>query len=138
VKSKLAMSFALVVSVLGVCGPILAHHGTAVSYDVNKVVTEKGTVTDFKWENPHVQLYFDVTDDKGNVAHWGGEMLSPAVLSRRGYNRNTVKAGDQVTVTLFPSRVGNPVGEVNDIAITNGATIHNVAPAAPAGATPAQ
>lgn len=116
---------ALIVAVLAVGGTLSAHHGTAASYDMSKSVTVKGTVTDYRWTNPHVQLYFDVKDDQGNVVHWGGEMLSPAVLSRKGFNRNTLKPGDQVTVTLSPSKVGNPVGVVGQIVVDNGKVLEN-------------
>lgn len=116
---------ALIVAVLAVGGPLSAHHGTAASYDMSKSVTVKGTVTDYRWANPHVQLYFDVKDDQGNVVHWGGEMLSPAVLGRRGFNRNTLKPGDQVTVTLSPSKVGNPVGVVGQIVVDDGRVLEN-------------
>lgn len=116
---------ALIVAVLAVGGPLSAHHGTATSYDISKSVTVKGTVTDYRWANPHVQLYFDVKDDQGNVVHWGGEMLSPAVLGRRGFNRNTLKPGDQVTVTLSPSKVGNPVGVVGQIVVDDGRVLEN-------------
>jgi hypothetical protein len=124
-RKTLAICFSTVLGTLVICGSLLAHHGTGVSYDMGKVVTVKGTVTDFHWANPHVQLYFDVKDEQGNIVHWGGEMLSPAVLGRRGFNKNTLKAGDQVTVTLNPSKVGNPVGVVGVIMLDNGTVLQN-------------
>ena len=124
-RQKLTVFFALCLSTVVVCGSLLAHHGTAASYDMSKSVTVKGAVTEFRWANPHVQLYFDVKDNQGNIVHWGGEMLSPAVLSRRGFNRNTLKPGDQVTVTLSPSKVGNPVGVVGTIALEGGTVLQN-------------
>lgn len=116
---------ALIVAALAAGAPLSAHHGTAASYDMSKSVTVKGTVTDYKWTNPHVQLYFDVKDGQGNIVHWGGEMLSPAVLARKGLNRNTLKPGDQVTVTLSQSKVGNPVGVVGVIVVDDGRILEN-------------
>lgn len=116
--------FAMSLLLFGIfVSPMFAHHGTAPSYDESKVVTLKGTVAEFRWANPHVQLYWNVTDDHGNVVRWGGEMASPAVLSRRGYNRNTLKPGDQITVTVSPSKVGNPVGLVGVITLADGTVL---------------
>ena len=67
---------------------LVAHHGTNISYDRSKQFTAKAVVTDFKYVNPHVQLFFDVTDDKGKVRHWSGELLpNPAMLLRNGWTR---------------------------------------------------
>lgn len=103
--------------------PMLAHHGTNISYDHSKTVTVTGAVTEFVWQNPHAQVYFDVKDEKGTIVHWAGEMNSPGVLSRQeGWTRKTLKPGDQVTVTMFPSKAGTPVGVVNKI-LANGKVI---------------
>jgi hypothetical protein len=80
--------------------PVLAHHGAA-GYDMEKAVTLKATITDFEWTNPHSQIYFDVTDDKGKVAHWVAETEPPAVMMERGWAKRSLKPGDQVTVYCF-------------------------------------
>src|SRR5437867_12215749 len=54
--------------------PVLAHHGTNISYDSSKPVTLKGIMTDFNYKNPHPQVFFDVTDESGKVTHWVGEV----------------------------------------------------------------
>ena len=71
---------AAVIALLGFSIPLMAHHGTGVSYDMKRVTTLKGVVTRFAFANPHSQLYFDVTDDKGNVTHWAAEMRAPGNL----------------------------------------------------------
>jgi hypothetical protein len=102
---------------------LFAHHGTNISYDHNRTVTLTGTVTEFVWQNPHTQVYFDVKDAQGNVVHWAAEMNSPGVLSRQeGWTKRTLKAGDQITVTVYPSKAGTPVGVVNRV-VLNGKTI---------------
>ena len=105
----------LIVWVVGtlICVPIWGHHGTNISYDHDKPVSLTGTVTEFAWLNPHAQLYFDVRDSAGNVVHWAGELNSPGVLARSGWNKRTFKAGDQVSLTVFPSKAGTPVGVVD-------------------------
>jgi Family of unknown function (DUF6152) len=80
-----------------VSGPVLAHHGGS-NYDVTASATVKGIVTEFQWVNPHALILVDVTDENGKVEKWIAETNSPNTLSRQGWNRNTVKAGDQVTL----------------------------------------
>src|SRR5579884_3728588 len=86
-----------------------AHHGGA-SYDGTKQVTLKGTVTEFDFVNPHTQIYFDVKEDQGNVVHWSCEALSPGKLTRSGWKRDSVKPGEEVTITLAPAKTGAPIG----------------------------
>ena len=91
--------------------PTFGHHGTGISYDQDKWVSVTGIVLEFAWKNPHSQLYLAVTDDKGNTVRWGLEMSSPGVMIRQGWNNRQFKPGDQVTVSVHPSRTGAPVGE---------------------------
>src|SRR5437867_338338 len=93
--------------------PILAHHGTNISYDHSKPTMLNGTVTEFVWSNPHCQLYFDVKGSDGKVTNWAGELNSPSVLGREGWTKRHFKAGDQITITVFPSKAGAPVGVVD-------------------------
>jgi hypothetical protein len=90
--------------------PATAHHGTSNYTGVTETVTLEGTVTEFSWSNPHVFVLFDVKDNNGNVVHWAGEMNSPGVLKAAGWSKTTLKAGDQIKVTLRPNRFGTPVG----------------------------
>ena len=119
-KSKLKTFFALSLGFLAVCGVMFAHHGTNASYDMDKEVTLTGTVTSFLWSNPHCQVYFDVKDDKGNVVQWGAETHSPGQLKNGGWNRETLKPGDLITITVNPSRAGSPVGVISKIVLPNG------------------
>jgi Family of unknown function (DUF6152) len=96
-----------------------AHHGNA-AYDEKNPVTIKGSVTEFAWTNPHVQIYLDVKDDKGNVAHWSVETYSPGKLIRAGWTKESVKPGDVVSITLIPARNGAPVGFLHKLVLPNG------------------
>jgi hypothetical protein len=93
--------------------PALAHHGTAVNYDASKTITLEGTVTEFRWRNPHSALFLDVTDENGTVTNYAIELLSPTLLSRGelGWTRRTFKPGDHVVFEVHPSRTGAPVAE---------------------------
>jgi hypothetical protein len=99
--------------------PIWAHHGNA-SYDNENPITIKGAVTEFAWTNPHVQIYLDVKDDKGGVAHWSVETYSPGKLVRAGWTKDSVKAGDQVSITLIPAKSGAPVGFLHKLVLPSG------------------
>lgn len=109
-----AVLFATVGLLLTVSAPVVAHHGTNVSYDRTKPVTLKGTVTEFRFANPHPQLYLDVKDDSGKITNWGCEIAAnPYQLMLGGWNRqralNSLKPGTAVTITIAPSRAGTPV-----------------------------
>ena len=88
----------------------LAHHGTGASYDQSKLVTLNGTVTEFVFSNPHAQLFFDVKDSSGKVVSWGAELQSPGNLRRAGWSKTTFKPGDQITLSVNPSKAGTPIG----------------------------
>ena len=102
---------ATLVAVIAVAAPLAAHHGTNINYDRSKQWTAKAVVTEFKYVNPHAQLFFDVTDDKGAVTHWSGELLpNPAQLLRNGWTRKrsleAIQFGAKLVVTVAPSRAG--------------------------------
>jgi hypothetical protein len=99
--------------------PLPAHHGNA-SYDNDNPVTIKGAVTEFAWSNPHVQIYLDVKDDKGSVVRWSVETFSPGKLVRAGWTKDSVKAGDQVSITLIPAKSGAPVGFLHKLVLPSG------------------
>ena len=111
-KTKLLTSFLLVVGLVMICAPVFAHHGSRISYDLTKPVTMKGTVTSFEWQNPHVFLSYDVKDASGAVKNWGIELAeNPKMLmTTRGWTKDTLKPGDEVTATLFASKAGTPRG----------------------------
>jgi hypothetical protein len=95
----------------GAASSALAHHGTSVNYDFSKTITIVGTVTEFRWRNPHSALFVDVTDDAGSVTNYAIELPSPTLMSRGelGWTRHTFKAGDNVAFDAHPSRTGAPV-----------------------------
>ena len=101
-----------------------AHHGTFVSYDSAHPITTKAVVTEFNYTNPHIQLYFDVKDEKGNVTHWSAEGPDPAVLVQAGWGRKKTTAalapGTEITVTFAPARNGKPAATVSNVVFANG------------------
>jgi Family of unknown function (DUF6152) len=93
-KLIILLSFGLLV----ISAPLLAHHGGA-AYDSEKIITLKGTIVNFDWSSPHSQIHLDVTDDKGNIVHWNFECQPPSILIHAGWTKNSLKPGDQVTIT---------------------------------------
>jgi hypothetical protein len=132
-KTKFVNWLALCSSLLMISTPVFGHHGTGVSYDQTKAFTVKATVTEFRYANPHPQLFFDVKDDKGEVVHWSGEIApNPAQLVQDGWGRKrseaALAAGTEVTITLAPSRLGTPVGLINKIVNAQGESILGLTP----------
>ena len=100
--------------------PALAHHSFAM-FDFAKVVTISGTVKEFQWTNPHVVLWVDADAAAGGApAVWSLELTSPGNLTRGGWDRKVLSAGDKVSVDLNPLRNGNHGGAL--IKVTNQTT----------------
>jgi DNA/RNA endonuclease YhcR with UshA esterase domain len=89
---------ALAFLVLLVTSPAVAHHSLAM-YDMTHPLTVKGVVERVEWANPHVHLYVDVKDNKGNAEEWTIEMDRPDFLTHNGWTNATVKPGDVITCT---------------------------------------
>ncbi|MEQ1883516.1 MAG: DUF6152 family protein [Bryobacteraceae bacterium] len=99
--------------------PAHAHHGAA-QFDPNRNVTLKGTVTFLQFANPHAMLQFDVPDANGQPVHWLGELQAPNILRRGGWNKNTLKPGDAVTIYGYPMKEGMPVVWINRLIAPDG------------------
>jgi DNA/RNA endonuclease YhcR with UshA esterase domain len=119
------MKQALLVFILSAAGlaaaaaPAFSHHGTA-AYDTTRTVTVSGTVTEFRFANPHVLIFWEAKDEAGNVQRWSGERSGPNSMSRNaGWSSRTMKPGDQVTITGRPSKNGTNTIAVSKI-ILNG------------------
>ena len=126
-KIKFIASVVLVFALLAICVPTFAHHGSAV-YDTSKpVVLNNAVVTRFVWANPHSITLFDVKDDKGTVTHWSAEAGSPSALGLIGWTKNSIKPGDVITVYIFQSKTGNPVGRLNRIVLPDGTSLKDSA-----------
>jgi hypothetical protein len=105
-----AVRFLILAAGLGLSSSsICAHHGVT-NYDMKKTIVLTGTVTAFDWSNPHCLAHLDVTDDSGHVSHWTLEMNSTFTMSHKGWAKDTLKRGDQVSVETHPARNGAPVG----------------------------
>ena len=84
--------------------PVMAHHSFAAEYDSNKTVTITGTVTKVEWLNPHARFYVDQKGADGKIENWNFELGAIPTLLKRGWRKNSLKEGDQVTVEGYQAK----------------------------------
>jgi hypothetical protein len=114
------MSFlALCIGLLTFAGVAFAHHGTA-NYDTTKTISVKGVVTGFEFVNPHVEIYWEAKDDSGTMQKWQGELTSPNRLSRVGWTKSTLKAGDPITIGGYPTKSGSHEIWIQKVTLASG------------------
>jgi hypothetical protein len=102
--------------------PTFAHHGNA-AYD-EKTVVIKGTVTEWKWTNPHTILKFDAKDEKGDIVHWLGEWNNPSTLINFGITAKSFKIGEEITVTMRGmAKSGAPLGRIEKVILSDGSEL---------------
>ena len=95
-KSKPLSIGSLAVFLLVISSPAFAHHAWH-GYDMDNLTSVKGTVTQFDWSNPHVWISMEMTDDKGAIEKWNAGGPSPSRMAGTGWDKDTLKAGDQIT-----------------------------------------
>jgi hypothetical protein len=104
---------------LGIASPALSHHSHAM-FDHTKQVSLSGTVTEFVYRNPHVFLYIDVMNEKGEAVNYWVELSNLTNMITRGIGRSTFKPGDKITVNLHPLLDGRPGGSYVTIVAADG------------------
>jgi hypothetical protein len=97
----------------------LSAHHSAVAYAEKSIVLKNATVTKVAWAHPHVILMFAVKG-AGASATWSAETGSPPSVERIGWNRNSVRVGDAVTIELFPAKNGAHVGRLKKVVFPDG------------------
>ena len=121
---KKVLTFFVVLAVLSLfTGSLSAHHGRGATYDMKNRLTLKGSVSRIDWRNPHVVIFIDVKDADGKVVTWGFENAGVSEMAQFGYNRNTLKIGQDITVILNPAVNGAPTGILVKIVLADGSEI---------------
>lgn len=97
----------------------VAHHSFAAEFDRAKPIELTGIVTKVEWTAPHVWFYINVKDaDTGEMGNWGVEMGPPHLLQRRGWLRESLAIGTQVTVNASMSRNGSKRVNASSVTLT--------------------
>jgi len=112
----------------GSSGPASAHHSFAM-FDRARTIELTGTIREFQWVNPHTWVQLNVARN-GRTTEWGIEGRSPNVLSRRGWNRQTLRPGDRVTLTVYPLKDGRPGGAIISVRFADGRVLDADTPSA--------
>jgi Family of unknown function (DUF6152) len=104
--------------------PLLAHHSFTM-FDLTKVLTITGTVTEFQWTNPHSYIEIDVPDESGAMKHWSIEMGSPSILQQSGWKFSSLKKGDKAILVINPLKTGLAGGFLNTATLPSGKVLGN-------------
>ena len=113
-KNKLA-ALALIAA-----APLLAHHSFSLEFDATKQVTFQGVVTKVEWTSPHIYFYLDVKEGPSKVVNWVFESAGPNALARRGWNRNTLRIGDRITVVGYRAKDDVHVAAAREVVLADG------------------
>ena len=118
-KRGLTLLCAVLIILLPGSGLVAAHHGLA-AYDMSKAVTVKGTVTEFAFANPHSAIYLEVKGENGSTEKWLVEADSPNNLARAGWTRNSIKAGEEISVVGNRAKDGSKLLRLQKIIFADG------------------
>ncbi|MGA1641149.1 MAG: DUF6152 family protein [Steroidobacteraceae bacterium] len=99
---------------------LLAHHSFAVHFVSDQLITVNGTVTSFRFTNPHGIVTFSVTKEDGSVEQWRAETNSPNALRRRGWTKDSIKVGEEIEILGFPTRDGSPYMRISKLTFADG------------------
>ena len=113
-KAKLSVFIGVAILLAVTSSPVLAHHGGA-AFDQTKQVTFEATMTELQFSNPHVLLFFDIKNDKGETENWSGWLTAPNKLARAGWTKRTLSAGDKVVVSGNPHKAGSHVLQIRKL-----------------------
>ncbi len=93
-----------IIALVPLATPVVAHHGVGGQFDLSVEFEMTGSVTQLAWANPHAYVYFDVTDDAGQVENWRCELRAAGTLMRSGWTREMFTPGTKIAIYGSPAR----------------------------------
>ena len=100
--------------------PTIAHHSFGAEFDDKQPVTLDGTVVKFEFMNPHSWIHLDVRTPDGKVERWRVETGSTNALFRRGWRKDSLREGDQITIDAFRAKDGSNTANANQVKLPDG------------------
>jgi len=100
-----------------------AHHSFAAEFDASNPVTLHGTITKMEWINPHSWLHIDVKNADGTTTPWMIEGATPNTLLRRGFTREAIKSGMEITIVGYRAKNGANRANGRDLVLTDGSRL---------------
>src|SRR5262245_25055013 len=122
-RSTVVILFPLAFLLLFFAATLMAHHSYMGEYDLTSSISLKGIVTKVDWANPHVSFYMAVKDAAGKTTTWTVESASPGALQRRGWAKDTLKVGEQITVSAAPAKKGLFFAVTRSVTFADGRTL---------------
>jgi hypothetical protein len=123
---RLLATASLAVVLFANLGNVLTAHHSMAGYDDTQKITLRGTVSEYKWRNPHAWVVWDVKDDSGKIVQWSGELPAINTDQALGMTKYSLKPGDEVAVTVNPSKLGTPDGRVWKIVKNDGTVVVDI------------
>lgn len=117
--NRWAIRLAALGGIAMISAPTQAHHAVASVYDLNTEVVLEGQLTKLNFRNPHSNILFAVPNDDGTTTEWVLTTASTQVLTRAGVDRDTIKPGENLKVTILPARNGNPAGFIRRLELSD-------------------
>lgn len=118
-KPRILFALIVVLCASVLSTPLFAHHSSS-AYDMKNPVDMKGVVTNMEWSNPHVFIYMNMKNDKGEIEEWRVEGNSPNMLFRAGWKKEMIKVGDELTVNGAPAKNGAKSLRLLSLTLANG------------------
>jgi len=119
-RTKLFRAVAGAALLVATAAPLIAHHSFAAEFDANKPVTIKGKVVKVEWVNPHTWIHIEVPSPDGKAERWAVEGAAPNALIRRGWTKNSLPYGVDITIEGFQAKDGSYRANAREVTFRDG------------------